>query len=223
MIAQRRNAEDADDLALFLGLPPSFQPRDDEVDELGRVIPSANSPTARANRTAAREARRMRRRATNQKQPDEEEGYSTDGSLPPVDADDYRTAVGKVLTDGKELMADVKAAEFREPMLGLAKWFGEWRDKFGDIYTGAWGGLGMVGAWEFWVRLEVLGWNPLEVRVPACVVYCATLTRQCVCSARGPSIHSAGTSLCTRIRAQPTPTRTKTSPSWGPTAISSRR
>ncbi|KAI0754740.1 GCFC-domain-containing protein [Daedaleopsis nitida] len=161
MIAQRRTAEDIDDLTLFLGTPPSLLAAADETDELGRVIPSANSPTARANRNAAREARRIRRRASSQRQV-EEEGYSTDASLPSGDAEDYRIAMGKLLADGKDVMADVKANEFKDPDMGLAKWFGEWRTKFSDIYTGAWGGLGMIGAWEFWVRLEMLGWNPLE-------------------------------------------------------------
>ena len=170
MIAQRRRAEDTDDLTLFLGTPSSLQPpATEEVDDLGRTIPSVNSPAARANRASARDARRVYRRAANQqrKQTEEEQGYSTDASLPPGDADDYRTAMGRLLADAKDIMADVKAGEFKDPNVGLAKWFGEWRTKFADIYTGAWGGLGMVGAWEFWVRLEVLGWNPLEVRVCA--------------------------------------------------------
>ena len=171
MIAQRRHAEDADDLALFLGTPPSLQPPPtEEVDDLGRTIPSANSPPARANRASARDVRRVCRRAVNQQRKhteEDEQGYSTDASLAPGDADDYRTAMGRLLADAKDIMADVKADEFKDPEVGLAKWFGEWRAKFADIYTGAWGGLGMVGAWEFWVRLEVLGWNPLEVRVCA--------------------------------------------------------
>ncbi|KAL7280100.1 hypothetical protein ACG7TL_006515 [Trametes sanguinea] len=163
MIAQRRKAEDEDDLTLFFGTPPQLQPKADEVDELGRVVPSANSAVSRADRTAAREGRRLRRRAANQqKQREEEEGYSTDASLAPADAEDYRVAMGKLMAGAKEIMADVKAEEFRDPNLGLAKWFGEWRSKFDDIYRGAWGGLGMVSAWEFWVRLEILGWNPLE-------------------------------------------------------------
>ncbi|KAI0373663.1 GCFC-domain-containing protein [Pilatotrama ljubarskyi] len=163
MIAQRRKAEDEDDLTLFFGTPPQLQPKPDEVDDLGRTIPSANSAASRADRMAAREARRLRRRATNQqKKEEEEEGYSTDAELPPSDADDYRAAMGKLVADAKEIMADVKAEEFRDPSVGLGKWFGEWRAKFDDIYRGAWGGLGMVSAWEFWARLEVLGWNPLE-------------------------------------------------------------
>ena len=41
MVAARRRAEDEDDLMLFLGTPPSLRPQAEEVDELGRAIPSA--------------------------------------------------------------------------------------------------------------------------------------------------------------------------------------
>lgn len=176
MIAQRRKAEDADDLALFFGTPPQLQPKPDEVDDLGRVIPSANPAASRADRAAARAARRLHRRAANQQRQVEEEGYSTDGELPPADADDYRVAMGKLVADAQAIMADVKAEEFRDASAGVGKWFGEWRAKFDEVYRGAWGGLGMVSAWEFWARLEILGWNPLEVclKLPPVV--------RCMCS-----------------------------------------
>jgi len=49
--------------------------------------------------------------------------------------------------------------------MGLGKWFGEWKDQYEDIYVGAWGGLGPVGAWEFWTRLELVGWNPFKEKI----------------------------------------------------------
>ena len=165
MIAQRRRADDEDDLSLFLGSLPQA-PDAEEVDELGRVIPQANSTAARRDRRAARSARHNRRQArAPAHQTEVEEGYSTDSSLPPSDAADYQTAMQRLRADQKELMADVKAEEFKSPENGLSRWFGGWRTKFGESYTGAWGGLGMVSAWEFWTRYEILGWNPLEVCV----------------------------------------------------------
>ncbi|KAI0822058.1 nineteen complex-related protein 2-domain-containing protein [Trametes gibbosa] len=166
MIAQRRKAEAEDDLALFLGTTAQPQTSPNEIDDLGRAVPS---PAAvRAERSAARAARRLRRRAADQtakkaeEEEEEEEGYSTDASLPPGDADDYRIALSKLVADSEALMADVQADEFRDANAGLGRWFSEWRAKFADVYRGAWGGLGMVSAWEFWARLEILGWNPLE-------------------------------------------------------------
>ncbi|KAG2151320.1 GCFC-domain-containing protein [Suillus clintonianus] len=167
MITQRRQTDDQDDLSLIFGSLPATADYSEEVDDLGRVLPRANPVAVRRERQAARIARRVRRERERETrairtQPDQEEGYSTDSSLPPSDAIDYQSAMERIASDGHALLSDVRAAEFRDPSLGLAKWFGEWRRRFGDSYTGAWGGLGLVGAWEFWVRLELLGWNPLE-------------------------------------------------------------
>ena len=162
MINKRRQADDQDDLSLFLGIPPVENSVEAAAsDELGRIIQTANPVVARRDRMAGRSARRLHRRARNQKQ--EEEGYSTDSSLPPSDAADFETAIHKLLDKRKDVLSDVQAKDFKDPGTGLGKWFGEWRSRFGDSYTGAWGGLGMIGAWEFWTRLEILGLNPLEV------------------------------------------------------------
>lgn len=162
MISQRRSAEDEDDLSLFLGslpLPPA------ETDEHGRVVPQANPTIARRERLAARTTRHQRRLSV--KPPgttpdDEDEGFSTDGSLPPSDAADYTSATQTLLTKRQNILADVQAREFLSPSDGLGKWFGQWRDRYGETYTGAWGGLGMVGAWEFWARWEFCGWDPVR-------------------------------------------------------------
>lgn len=161
MTSKRRKADDEDDLSLFLGTLPT-PPEAEMTDELGRVAPAANPGAARRNRLSARNARRLLRRAKQNKQ-QHEDGFSTDASLPPSDAADFETAVEKLLEKRDDVLADVRAKDFRDPGLGLSKWFGGWRERFSDSYTGAWGGLGMVGAWEFWTRLEILGWDPLQV------------------------------------------------------------
>jgi GC-rich sequence DNA-binding factor len=163
MITQRRHTDDEDDLSLFFGtLPTPPQPDTEEVDELGRTVPRANPAATRRDRITARAARRLRRRAASTKTQTDEEGYSTDSSLPPSDSADLATALNKLSTSARAILSDVRAETFQNPSLGLGKWFGEWREQYGDVYTGAWGGLGLVGAWEFWVRLEVVGWNPIE-------------------------------------------------------------
>ncbi|OJA11835.1 hypothetical protein AZE42_04060 [Rhizopogon vesiculosus] len=121
----------------------------------------------RHERRAARITRRIRRereRGTKNvgTQQNQEEGYSTDSSSPPSDAMDYQSAMEKITSDGHNLLPDVHPADFRDPSSGLAKWFCEWRGRFGSSYTGVWSGLGLVCAWESRVRPELLGWNPLE-------------------------------------------------------------
>lgn len=164
MVSKRRKADDEDDLSAVLGILPVPAPEigTEQIDELGRVVPSANPSATRRDRASARDARRTLRRAKQNKQ-EQEEGYSTDSSLPPSDAADFEVAIEKLLAKRDDILSDVRAKDFKNPGLGLSKWFGEWRDRFGDSYTGAWGGLGMVGAWEFWTRLEILGWDPLQV------------------------------------------------------------
>ncbi|KAF8842200.1 hypothetical protein BDN67DRAFT_1038818 [Paxillus ammoniavirescens] len=164
MIVARRNADGRDDLAVVFGSVSRPSTEADITDNLGSIVPKANSVVLRRERRAARVARRTLRHAA--KPPSDtdtrDEGYSTDSSLHQSDALDYRNALKRIATDAKHLFSDVRAAEFKDPSRGLAKWFGEWRERYGDSYTGAWGGLGLVGAWEFWVRLEILGWNPFD-------------------------------------------------------------
>jgi GC-rich sequence DNA-binding factor len=159
MIAKRRQQDDEDDLSLFCGSPPEQkQPETEELDELGRVIPQKNSSVLRRERQAERVTRRSRRRPSK-----EEDGYSTDATLPPSDASDFQIAISNLATRVNNVLDDVRADDFKDPDLGVAKWFGDWRNKYSDTYTGAYGGLGMVSAWEFWVRLEIVGWDPMEV------------------------------------------------------------
>lgn len=157
MIQRRRTADDEDDLSFCLG---SVMTRDnsDEVDDLGRIVPERNANILRRERMHSRVSRRSRRIHSA-----EEEGYSTDSSLPASDQADFETATSKLEDDSKKLLGDVKSDDFRNPSVGVARWFGNWRDKYSDSYTDAFGGLGMVSAWEFWVRFEMLAWDPTAV------------------------------------------------------------
>ncbi|KAI0304447.1 GCFC-domain-containing protein [Multifurca ochricompacta] len=162
MIRARRRAENEDDLSMFLGpLPVAPQAGPGELDEMGRILPRLNPEVVRDDRQSARAARCALRRK-NARQDDDEEGYSTDATLPPSDAADFLAALGQLSRKRDEVLSDVMANEFKDPGLGIGLRFAGWRKRFDDSYTGAWGGLGLVGAWEFWARLEMLGWNPFE-------------------------------------------------------------
>jgi GC-rich sequence DNA-binding factor len=163
MILHRRRAEDEDDLSTFLGpLPTPPQPEVEEIDELGRVIPKPSPTLAKRERRAACLARRTLRRSRIQphKQVSDEEGYSTDSSLPPSDASSYRAALSSLAKRTTVVLSDVRAEEFRDPAKGRWK---EWKARYRESYVGAWGGLGVVSVWEFWVRLEGVGWDCVEV------------------------------------------------------------
>ncbi|KAJ6508474.1 nineteen complex-related protein 2-domain-containing protein [Mycena sanguinolenta] len=155
MIKERRNADDEDDLCTFMGI--RREPEEEETDELGRVIPK---PTP-ALRRAARLARRQRRHHAEWAQKEyDEEGYSTDSSLPPSDLQSYQKAMSLLEERAGQVLSDVRAEEFRDP--GTGPWWSAWREKYADSYVGAWGGLGVVSVWEFWVRLEIVGWDLIK-------------------------------------------------------------
>lgn len=149
MVAERRKAEDEDDLSLCLGHIP--QQASEEPPK-----------SSRQERSAARLIRRGQRHLVGAALA-AEEGFSTDSSLSSDQEEDFRLAIAKLKGKAEDVFSDVRAGEFRDPSQGLGKWFGEWKEKYEDIYVGAWGGLGLVGAWEFWARLEIVGWNPFQV------------------------------------------------------------
>jgi GC-rich sequence DNA-binding factor len=160
LVKHRREAEDEDDLSWCLGPLPESQNRElDEVDENGRSVPKPPAAVLRRERRVARLERR-RIRLERSKAQETEEGYSTDSSLPSHDEEAYASAIASLSLRKKEVLADVRAEEFRDP--GKGRW-ASWREKYADDYVNAWGGLGVVGVWEFWVRLEMIGWDYMEV------------------------------------------------------------
>jgi GC-rich sequence DNA-binding factor len=171
MVARRRREDDEDDLSLFLYIPPADS--SDQVDDLGRSLPTGPHSATRIARRASRDARNIASRISALRGPplpaklllsqEDQEGYYTDSELPSSDMQDYTLARGKFSHRVSSLLSDVKSEEFRDPVLGLGRRFTEWREKWAESYTGAWGGLGLVGTWEFWARLEMAEWDPLEV------------------------------------------------------------
>lgn len=162
-LVRRRRLEDlSDDLALCLGvLTPPESSSALEVDELGREIPSpdaASSLPALSNvRTSRRAAKDARLGNLN---PDD-----SDSSLSPSDESDYQSALSTLSTARQSLLSDVLSPDFHSPFsspLGLAARFAKWRSLHAEEYDGAFGGLAMVQAWEFWARCELIGWQPLE-------------------------------------------------------------
>ena len=152
----------SDDLSLFLGSPTTSS-EVEEIDEMGRSRESDAGPSSavRRARRSERDARRLRRRVRPTKQ--EEAGYSTDATLGEGDAEDYNSAQRNLARRVHGLLEDVKAEDFRDPSIGLARRFGDWRRRYEEEYVGAFGRLALVQAWEFWVRGEMVGWEPLRV------------------------------------------------------------
>lgn len=162
ILSLRRIQDDSDDLALCLGVPLPTS----SAALLPSILPpaSADQPPQSHLRQSRRQARlaRLSSAQTPTTNQDDQGGLLTDAELDPdVDAD-YRAARSDLSKRCAALFSDVGAEDFRDPRVGLARRFALWRKEYNDDYEGAFGGLGMVGAWEFWARGEMGDWDPLR-------------------------------------------------------------
>ncbi|KAL8278337.1 hypothetical protein RQP46_009229 [Phenoliferia psychrophenolica] len=151
IVSRRRYADDADDVALFTGLPvpPTFS-----------LLPGSPSLDPPSPDLFPRSSLRTFRRSDRLSRPG---ASDADDTLASPDAADLAAALASLRADLAALFADVKADDFRDPNLGIRTKFEEWRDKFRDEYENAYGGLALVGVWEFWARVEMALWNPFEI------------------------------------------------------------
>jgi len=160
MIEKRRMDDNEDDLVLLFGIPPDMMPTESEgVDELGRALPDATHPQSPLRRER-RNSRAKRHRADDQ---NNASGYSTDSTLSLSDLQDFQIALNSLKDKIQSILfSDVKAKAFKDPKNGILIWFKDWREKYSGEYNNAFGGMGLVQAWGFWARTELLGWLPLE-------------------------------------------------------------
>ncbi|KAM0752770.1 hypothetical protein T439DRAFT_342265 [Meredithblackwellia eburnea MCA 4105] len=177
IVGKRRFADDSDDVALFTGAtvspvfvlkPPGQEEEDEEeettapeTDEFGRVKPDEKAPRS-AVREERRESRR-RRSASKLGNSGGAGGDGTDDELDVGDSQDLAAALSSLREDLVGVFSDVKADDFRDPNLGIRRKFEEWRAKFAEDYQNAFGGLALVGVWEFWARVEMAMWNPFGI------------------------------------------------------------
>mgnify|MGYP001559341704 FL=1 len=164
-MSRRRYADDSDDVSLFTGaiVAPTFSllptsPLPEELDEFGRTVENVAAPRSavRVARRAARERRVTTRANTG------DDNWSDD-ELGEGDSADMADALTSLRESLSGLFGDVKADDFRDPDLGIKSRFEAWRGRFGEEYANAFGGLALVGVWEFWARVEMALWNPFEV------------------------------------------------------------
>lgn len=192
MVARRRMEDDADDVALCLGVPndvdvailqpfvaptPPANPEEEEL--LSRLLgnltlpPTANVRSSRRTTRLARLASSTTSPASTMTEPAEaplDQGYLTDAALPASDEADYVLARSALDARRVAVFDDVKAVEMKDPEApgGLVERFNAWRVREGgEEYRMAWGGEALVTALEFWARWEIAGWDPLKVHATA--------------------------------------------------------
>ncbi|GAA5862749.1 hypothetical protein JCM1840_002660 [Sporobolomyces johnsonii] len=173
IVSRRRFADDSDDVALFTGSPvpstPSAAPRIADEEMLSEPSADADPRSViRSTRRVERERRFLERSSASSSSsafadPLLDAGYATDSSLSSGEASDLADALSSLQDQLAALFADVKADDYRDPNLGIRRKFEEWRERFREEYEMTFGGLAMVGVWEFWARVEMAGWNPFEI------------------------------------------------------------
>ncbi|KAI9341603.1 nineteen complex-related protein 2-domain-containing protein [Pilaira anomala] len=163
----RRYQNNLDDLCLFADIPMSQLDEDmdePEVDEFGRVRELRNSE-------AARQRRRTERRQRIEKQADfsdltgeesiREQGLWTDDDM----GEDYETQKDiKLETIQAEKLSDLMSDvgdEFKSLRTVKDK-FEAWKLEYYDDYQKAYGSLSLPGAFEFYIRSELLSWDPFS-------------------------------------------------------------
>ncbi|GAA5881856.1 hypothetical protein JCM3774_003060 [Rhodotorula dairenensis] len=180
IVSRRRFADDADDVALFTGVPvPSaFRlaavPAGEDTEMSAEVEAAAGESLPRSivrtTRRAERE-RRYRERSKPAAAAGDGLGYDSDSDLSAGDRSELVEALAAAESDLGALFADVKSAEFRDPNLVIRARFEEWRAKYAEEYKMTFAGLSLAQVWEFWARVEMARWNPFELdelpRTPA--------------------------------------------------------
>lgn len=136
-----------------------------EVDEFGRVRELRNSDAARNRRMAERRERISKQANLEDLEGDEairEQGLWTDDEMGEEYSVKKDTKLEQVQSDGIEsLMADV-STEFKT--LGTVKdKFEAWKSEYYDDYQKAYGSLSLPGAFEFYIRCELVSWDPFSV------------------------------------------------------------
>ncbi|KAE9393867.1 hypothetical protein BT96DRAFT_967114 [Gymnopus androsaceus JB14] len=159
LVNKRRLQDMEDDLSTFMGpLPVVQEDVPKEFDEFGRAVRREDPIASRRERQGHHSIRYQQYREAQGKTVDDD-GYWTDSNLPLPDEAAYQDAVASIATRTHDILADVKSKEFLDPAKG--RW-GMWRGRYEDTYVAAFGGLGVVSAWEFWARLELVGWDCIQ-------------------------------------------------------------
>jgi GC-rich sequence DNA-binding factor len=157
-VEQRRWQDDLDDVELFALVPSQFintqEDNEDELDEYGRAKSSRNSAASKRRRLEERSSRHILRETS-----DDITGMSTDDELGEAYAREEREELDEIQRDKiNAIIADVQD-DFAS-LLSVKNKFETWKTDFNDDYTKAYGGLSLPGAFEFYVRIELITWNP---------------------------------------------------------------
>jgi hypothetical protein len=157
IVLARRYQDNLDDLCCFTDIIATTideeMTDEPEIDEFGRVKELRNSDSAKKRRRQERIERIQRNNADLQWTDDEmsEEYYDKkQDKLDHVETEDIQ-----------ELMQDV--GEDFKTLNNVMEHYEAWKLDYYDDYEKAYGSLSLPGAFEFYIRTELVSWDPFNV------------------------------------------------------------
>ncbi|KAI8374298.1 nineteen complex-related protein 2-domain-containing protein [Radiomyces spectabilis] len=172
IVMERRWKDDVDDLRHFMVVPdnaieekePHATEDDDqsELDEFGRVKEFRNSGTTAVRRKQERQQRLATRADLSELSGDnalQEQGLWSDDDMPEDWITQKEDTLERIQTDElDQMLADV-GDDFGS-IRAVKDKFEAWKGHFYDDYQKAFGSLSLPGAFEFYVRCELVSWDP---------------------------------------------------------------
>lgn len=169
----RRWQNNLDDLCQFTNITTNQLDEDmtdqstEEVDEFGRVKELRNSVSARQRRKLERNYRIEKQAGLSDLEGDDaikEQGLWTDDEMNEDYYEQKDAKLQQIQSNGiDELMANV-GDEFKS-LTTVKNKFEAWKKDYYDDYQKAYGSLSLPGAFEFYIRTELVSWDPFSVRL----------------------------------------------------------
>lgn len=163
-LAVSRHWQDSvDDLNLFTHV--NLDKEMEEVDEFGRATDLKNSESFRRLRMEERSKRASQLFEAGELTIEEETQQQGEWTDDEFEEDERRSSrLNEIETiEIDSLLKDV-GDEYRSLESVKAK-FEAWKTTFNEDYKMAFGSLSLPGAFEFYIRLDLLTWNPFSVSV----------------------------------------------------------
>ncbi|CEP07979.1 hypothetical protein [Parasitella parasitica] len=165
----RRWQNNLDDLCQFMNITANqsdevMTDQSEQVDEFGRIKAMRNSVSARQRRKLERQQRIEKQAGLSDLEGEDaikEQGLWTDDEMNEEYYEQKDTKLQQIQINGiDDLLADV-SDEYRS--LGTVKnKFEAWKLDYYDDYQKAYGSLSLPGAFEFYIRAELVSWDPFS-------------------------------------------------------------
>ncbi|KAI8368476.1 nineteen complex-related protein 2-domain-containing protein [Blakeslea trispora] len=164
IVSSRRWQSQLDDLCQFNIIHLEDGENKEKVDEFGRVRELRYSEAARQRRWNERQERLNKRTDLAELEGDQatrEQGLWTDDDMTEEEEDKKASRLQTIQTEGiQAMMADV-GSDFNQ-LRAVKDRFEGWKVDFTEDYEKAYGSLSLPGAFDFYIRSELVSWDPFS-------------------------------------------------------------